>query len=82
MFARIRGPSRKPVWAATKRIAPAATSVSTISRWPSPKPPIVQPPKTFSARIAFMTLDGCGRVPVSRYPKMIPEAVKASDTAM
>ena len=82
MLARIRGPSRKPVCAATKRRHPADTRVTTTSTDPAWKPPMDHAPNTRSARTAFMTLVGCGREPVSRYARMMPLAVKASETAM
>ena len=82
MFARIRGPSRKPVCAATKRRQPAETSVTTTRTCPAWRPPMVHAPKTRSASTAFMTFVGCGREPVSRYARMMPPAVKASETAM
>ena len=66
MFARMRGPSRKPVCAATKRMAPAAMRVMITRSLPRANPPITQVPKTFSARMAFITLAWCGRAPVSR----------------
>src|SRR5713101_3733894 len=53
MFERMRGPSIKPVCAATKRSAPSATSVMTTRYCPTGTPPSRQGPNNRSASTAF-----------------------------
>ena len=56
MLPRTRGPSMKPVCAATKRMAPSDTRMIPSSQTPSGKPPIFQVPMSVSRSEAFRVL--------------------------
>ena len=56
MFPRTRGPSMKPAWAATKRMAPSDTRMIPRSQTPSGKPPILQVPISVSMSEALRVL--------------------------
>ena len=56
MLPRTRGPSMKPVCAATKRMAPSDTRMIPRSQTPSGKPPIFQVPMSVSRSEAFRVL--------------------------
>ena len=66
MFPRTRGPSMKPVWAATKRMAPSDTRMSPRSQTPSGKPPTVHCPRSVSMSEAFRVLPATCWTLVSR----------------
>ena len=60
MFARMRGPSMKPVCAATKRSAPSEMSVITTSDGPMASDPMRHGPKSDCARTQFRVFPGTG----------------------
>ena len=82
MFPRIRGPSRKPVCAATKRSAASATRSVRTNAHPRGTPPGRHDPKRESKRTQFIVFPACSFAPTRRYPKRIPPAVNASETAI
>src|SRR5258708_40217388 len=82
MFARTRGPSKKPVWAATKSKAASETRQRMTKEVPNDQLPILQVPKRLSKRTAFMVFPSAGRELVNIYPNRMPPAVNASETAI
>ena len=59
MLASTRGPSRKPVWAATNRIAPSENMVTRKNAVPSGTPPSSQRCTNEATREALSVLPGC-----------------------
>ena len=61
-----RGPSMKPAWAATKRSAASATSVSTRKPWPTCTPPTLHDAVNRSSSTALRVFPSAGTTWKSR----------------
>ena len=66
MLPSTRGPSMKPVWAATNRIAPSEMRMAATSQTPAGTPPGLQPPRSDVRREAFRVLPATCRTSVRR----------------